>query len=134
MKAIEIKKLLSYNINKRVNLITGTKDHPEKDFIYNELYKRLDLSDIQELPMIIYNTSIDSKKYETVLDILIQNKAIKLAQLIVSIAIKQDQTGLFYNRLGPYLSMLSANELQMLIDSNNFFFKVPLDYYVEYQI
>lgn len=44
MKATEIKKLLSYNIIKRMNLITGTKDHPEKDFIYSELYKRLDLS------------------------------------------------------------------------------------------
>jgi len=80
--------LLSYNIHKRVNLITGTKNHPEKDLIYSVLYIRLEIAEIKELPMLIYNTSIDPNIYETVLDVLIENKAIKLAQLIVSISIK----------------------------------------------
>jgi hypothetical protein len=37
----EINLLLSYNINKRMNLITGTKNHNEKDLIYSALYKRI---------------------------------------------------------------------------------------------
>jgi hypothetical protein len=37
--------------------------------------------------MLIYNTSEDPNKYESILDILKENKAIKLARLIVSIAI-----------------------------------------------
>jgi hypothetical protein len=37
----EINLLLSYNINKRMNLITGTKYHDEKDLIYSALYKRI---------------------------------------------------------------------------------------------
>ena len=80
--------LLSYNVNKRMNLITGTKKHAEKDHIYSVLYKRLEIAEIKELPMLIYNTSVDPNKYESILDVLIENKAIKLAQLIVSIAIK----------------------------------------------
>ena len=71
-----------------MNLIIGTKKHPEKDLIYSVLYKHLEIAEIKELPMLIYNTSVDSNKYECILDVLIENKAIKLAQLIVSIAIK----------------------------------------------
>jgi hypothetical protein len=71
--------LFSYNINKRVNLITGTKNHSEKDHIYSILYKRLEIAEIKELPMLIYNSSLVSNKYETILDVLIDNKAIKLA-------------------------------------------------------
>jgi hypothetical protein len=41
MSNTEINLLLSYNINKRMNLITGTKRHTEKDLIYSMLYKRL---------------------------------------------------------------------------------------------
>ena len=80
--------LLSFNIHKRVNLITGTKNHAEKDLIYTVLYKRLEISEIKELPMLLYNTSVDANSYETILDVLVENKAIKLAQLIVNIAIK----------------------------------------------
>jgi hypothetical protein len=86
-----------------MNLITGTKNHPEKDHIYSILYKLLEIAEIKELPMLIYNTSVDPNKYESILDVLIENKAIKLAQLIVSIAIKQDQIGYIYSRLGLYL-------------------------------
>jgi hypothetical protein len=43
-----------------MNLITGTKNHAEKDLIYSTLYKRLEIADIKELPMLIYNTSLDS--------------------------------------------------------------------------
>jgi len=71
--------LFSYNINKRVNLITGTKNHSEKDHIYGILYKKLEIAEFKELPMLIYNTSLVSNKYETILDVLIDNKAIKLA-------------------------------------------------------
>ena len=87
MKKIELNLLLSYNVNKRMNLITGTKDHPEKDHIYNVLYKLLEIAEIKELPMLIYNTSLDPNKYESIIDVMIENKAIKLAQLIVRIAI-----------------------------------------------
>jgi hypothetical protein len=59
MKKISINELLSYNVNKRVNLITGTKKHPERDHIYSVLYNVLEIAEIKELPMLIYNTSID---------------------------------------------------------------------------
>jgi hypothetical protein len=88
LNKIDFNLLLSYNTHKRVNLITGTKNHAEKDLIYSVLYKRLEIAEIKELPMLIYNTSIDPNQYETILDVLIENKAIKLAQLIVSISIK----------------------------------------------
>ena len=79
MNKTEMNLILSFNTHKRVNLITGTKNHPEKDLIYSLLYKRLEIADIKELPMLIYNTSLDSNKYETILDVLVENKAIKLA-------------------------------------------------------
>jgi hypothetical protein len=88
MNKIDINLLLSFNIHKRVNLITGTKNHAEKDLIYSVLFKRLEIEEIKELPMLLYNTSVDTNSYETILDVLVENKAIKLAQLIVSIAIK----------------------------------------------
>jgi hypothetical protein len=88
MNNIEINLLLSYNVNKRMNLITGTKKHREKDLIYSVLYKRLEIAEIKELPILIYNTSGDTNKYESIIDVLIENKAIKLAQYILSIAIK----------------------------------------------
>ena len=86
-----------------MNLITGTKGHAEKDLIYSVLYSLLEITKIEDIPMLIYNTSEDPKMYECILDVLIENKAIKLARLIVSIAIKQDHIGYIYNRLGPYL-------------------------------
>ena len=108
-----------------MNLIIGTKKHPERDHIYNVIYKLLEIAEIKELPMLINNTSLDPKKYESILDILIENKAFKLAQLIVSIAIKQDQIGYIYSRLYQYLSNFSANELQMFFENQIFFFKIP---------
>jgi hypothetical protein len=45
MNETEIDLLLSYNINKRMNLITGTKNHSEKDLIYNVLFKRLEIAE-----------------------------------------------------------------------------------------
>ena len=112
MRGKNINELLSYNVNKRMNLITGTKDHAEKDHIYNVLYKLLEIAEIKELPMLIYNTSVEpNNKYESILDVLVKNKAYKLALLIVSIAIKQDQIGYIYSRLYQYLSIFSANEL-----------------------
>ena len=71
-----------------MNLITGTKNHDDRDLIYSALYKRLEIAEIKELPMLVYNISLDSNKYESILDVLVENKAIKLAQLIVRIAIK----------------------------------------------
>jgi hypothetical protein len=61
--------------------------------------------------MLIYNTSVKPNKYESILEIIIKNKAYKLALLIVSIAIKQDQVGYIYSRLYQYLSIFRANEL-----------------------
>ena len=60
LNKVDINFLLSFNINKRMNLITGTKNHAEKDLIYNTLYKRLEIADVKELPVLIYNTSLDS--------------------------------------------------------------------------
>jgi hypothetical protein len=37
MNNIEMNLLLSYNLNKRMNLIIGTKNHPEKGLIYSML-------------------------------------------------------------------------------------------------
>ena len=117
-----------------MNLIIGTKKHPERDHIYNVLYKLLEIAEIKELPMLIYNTSLNPKKYESILDVLIENKAFKLAQLIVSIAIKQDQIGYIYSRLYQYLSNFSANELQIFFENQIFFFKIPQDCFKEYQV
>ena len=117
MKDIKINELLTYNVNKRMNLITGTKNHAEKDHIYNVLYKLLEIAEIKELPMLIYNTSLDPNKYESILDVLVKNKAFKLVLLIVSIAIKQDQIGYIYSRLYQYLSFFSANELQLFFEN-----------------
>jgi hypothetical protein len=125
MNKVSINELLLYNLNKRMNLIIGTKKHPERDHIYNVLYKLLEIAEIKELPMLIYNTSLDPKKYESILDVLIENKAFKLAQLIVSIAIKQDQIRYIYSRLYQYLSNFSANELQIFFENQIFFFKIP---------
>jgi hypothetical protein len=133
MKDIKINELLTYNVNKRMKLITGTKDHAEKDHIYNVLYKLLEIAEIKELPMLIYNTSVEpNNKYESILDVLVKNKAYKLALLIVSIAIKQDQIGYIYSRLYQYLSIFSANELQMFFENQIFFFKIPENCYEEY--
>ena len=74
-------------------MITGTKNHAEKDLIYSVLYKRLEIAEIKELPMLIYNTWLHPNKYESILDVFVENKAIKLALLIESIAMKQDQIG-----------------------------------------
>jgi hypothetical protein len=125
MNKISFNELLSYNLNKRMNLIIGTKNHPESDHIYNVIYKLLEIAEIKELPMLIYNTSLDPKKYESILDVLIDNKAFKLTQLIVSIAIKQDQIGYIYSRIYQYLSNFSANELQIFFENQIFFFKIP---------
>jgi hypothetical protein len=108
-----------------MNLIIGTKKHAERDHIYNVIYKLLEIAEIKELPMLIYNTSLDPKKYESILDVLIENKAFKLAHLIISIAIKQDQIGYIYSRLYQYLSNFSANELQIFFENQVFFFKIP---------
>jgi hypothetical protein len=121
MNNIEINNLLSYNLNKRMNLVIATKNHAEKDLIYSILYKQLEIAEIKELPMLIYNTSEDPDKYESILDVLIENKAIKLAQLIVTIAIKQDQIGYMYTRLCQYLPHFSPNELQMFFENQIFF-------------
>ena len=48
--------------------------------------------------MLIYNTWLHPNKYESILDVLIENKAIKLALLIVNIAMKQDQIGYIYRK------------------------------------
>jgi hypothetical protein len=129
MNKIELNHLLSYNLNKRMNLITGSKSHPEKDLIYSVLLKLLEIAEIKELPMLIYNTSLNPDKYESILDVLIENKAFKLAQLIVNIAIKQDQIGYIYSRLYDYLSIFSAYELQLFFENQIFFFKIPEDCY-----
>ena len=117
-----------------MNLITRSKSHPEKDLIYSVLLKLLEIAEIKELPMLIYNTSLNPDKYESILDVLIENKAFKLAQLIVNIAIKQDQIGYIYSRLYDYLSIFSAYELQLFFENQIFFFKIPEDCYEEYQI
>jgi hypothetical protein len=54
-----------------MNLIIGTRQHQERDHIYSVLYKLLEIAEIKELPMLIYNTSEDSNKYESILDVLI---------------------------------------------------------------
>jgi hypothetical protein len=57
MEKTEINLLLSYNINKRMNLITGVTNHELKDHIYNLLFKRLEIAVYKDLPILIYNIS-----------------------------------------------------------------------------
>jgi hypothetical protein len=58
---LELNDLLSFNIEKRINLISGTKNLPNRGLIYSALYKRLEAADVKELPMLFYNISSDSR-------------------------------------------------------------------------
>ena len=62
---------------------------------------------IEELPLLIYNHNLDGKEFKSVLDILIENKAFNLTQLMVSLALSQDKTGFLYEALTPYIVKLN---------------------------
>jgi hypothetical protein len=53
----DINLLLSYNIYKRMNLITGVTNHELKEHIYSLLFKRLEIAVYKDLPILIYNIS-----------------------------------------------------------------------------
>jgi len=55
-----------------------TQKYKDKQIIYDALEKKLELSLIEELPLLIYNHSIDARKYESIIDVLIEDKATSL--------------------------------------------------------
>jgi predicted metal-dependent TIM-barrel fold hydrolase len=70
-------------------LITEADKHEEKDYIYSELFKKLQLADSNDLPVLIYNTSKDYNIHENIIDVLLKNNAaINLAQLILKLAFR----------------------------------------------
>lgn len=61
------------------------------------------------------------------------NEAHKLLELIVNIAIQQDEIGYIYNKLSNYLHIFSANSLHLYLESQIFFSQIPIEFYTEYQ-
>ena len=58
------------------NIITATVNYKYKDKIYYALEKKLESSSLSDVPVLIHDLIIG--KYQTILDILIENKAIGL--------------------------------------------------------
>jgi|LauGreDrversion4_2_1035121.scaffolds.fasta_scaffold44640_4 hypothetical protein len=86
-----------------------TKDYDDREIIYDCLEKKLEVAMIEELPLLIYNHNLEDggKEYRSVLDILIENKALNLTQLLVNLALNQDKTGFLYEALTPYIEKLN---------------------------
>jgi hypothetical protein len=85
----------------------ATKNHKERDIIYEAIIHKLELAVIEELPLLLYNIEDGDKNYRSILDILIDNKAYNLTQLIFNLALTQDKTGLMYDCLTRYIDKLN---------------------------
>ena len=85
----------------------STKSHRDRDIIYQAIHNKLELAVIEELPLLIYNIEEEDKSYRSILDILIDNKAFSLTQLIINLALTQDKTGLMYDELTRYIDKLN---------------------------
>jgi hypothetical protein len=80
-----------------------TQYYEDKHIIYDVLEKKLELALVEELPLLIYNFNLKDAEYKSVLNILIDNKALNLAQLLVNLALSQDKTGFLYEALTTYI-------------------------------
>ena len=90
------------------NLFMSAKTHRDRDIIYQAIHNKLELAVIEELPLLIYNIEEkDHKRYRSILDILIDNKAFSLTQVIINLALTQDKTGLMYDELTRYIDKLN---------------------------
>jgi precorrin-3B methylase len=86
----------------------SAKIHRDRDIIYQAILNKLELAVIEELPLLIYNIEEeDHKRYRSILDILIDNKAFSLTQVIINLALTQDKTGLMYDELTRYIDKLN---------------------------
>lgn len=81
----------------------NTKNYEDKHIIYDVLEKKLELALVEELPLLIYNFNLEGAEYKSVLNILIENKALNLIQLLVNLALSQDKTGFLYEVLTTYI-------------------------------
>ena len=60
------------------NIITATVNYKYKDKIYYALEKKLESSSLSDVPVLIHDLMIGTHQNQTILDILIENKAIGL--------------------------------------------------------
>ena len=114
----------------------STKTNRDKDIIYQAILNKLELAVIEELPLLIYNIEEDDdKRYRSILDILIDNKAFSLTQLIINLALTQDKTGLMYDELTRYIDKLnfSMTDVKIYLQSQICFRKISTDHYDELQ-
>ncbi len=63
IKELEIDFLLSYSLKSKSNLIIKTKDLPDRDVIYDCFEKKLEIVNIDELPLLIYNHNIEGNDF-----------------------------------------------------------------------
>ena len=107
VKNRDIDYILSYSLITKSNILMQTKDYADKHIIYDVLEKKLEVALVEELPLLIYNVNLEGTDFHSVLDILIENKALNLTQLLVSLALSQDKTGFLYEALTPYMEKLN---------------------------
>ena len=107
VKNRDIEYILSYSLITKSNIFMQTKDYEDKHIIYDVLEMKLEVALVEELPLLIYNLNLESADFHSVIDILIENKAWNLIQLLVSLALSQDKTGFLYESLTPYMEKLN---------------------------
>jgi len=112
-----------------------TKDYDDREIIYDCLEKKLEVAMVEELPLLIYNHNLEDggKEYRSILDILIENKALNLTQLLVSLALSQDKTGFLYEALTPYIEKLnfSMQGVKIYLQSQICFRKIGTEHFRE---
>jgi hypothetical protein len=114
VKNRDIDYILSYSLITKSNILMQTKNYADKHIIYDVLEKKLEVALVEELPLLIYNQNLGGGEevggngdFHSVLDILIENKALSLTQLLVTLALSQDKTGFLYEALTPYMEKLN---------------------------
>ena len=79
IKNRDIEYIMSYSLKTKSNILMKTKDYSDRHIIYDVLEKKLEVALVEELPLLIYNLNLDSPKdFRSVLDILLENKALNL--------------------------------------------------------
>lgn len=108
-----------------------TKDYADKHIIYDVLEKRLEVALVEELPLLIHNLNLEGTEFHSVLDILIENKALSLTQLLVTLALSQDKTGFLYEALTPYMEKLnfSMQGVKIYLQSQICFRKISKEHF-----
>lgn len=106
-------------------------------YIYDAIQRKLELCGDDELPMplLIHNLDLsDTKKYSSIIDILIEKKAFSLILSICTTALTQDITGLMYEELALYLEKLNFSKsfVRRYLASEICFGKISSNKYEEF--